>query len=55
LWCRLTWSTGKLKVVHGIESDLGSLDILELNISRSFTLAVLLISSEFTSQKMKPT
>ena len=37
----LTGSTGKFKVVHGIQSYLSSLEVLELNISRSFTLTVL--------------
>jgi hypothetical protein len=41
---RLTGSTGKLKVVHGIQSHLSSIEVLELNISRSFTLTVLLVS-----------
>ena len=40
----LTGSTGKFKVVHGIQSYLSSLEVLELNISRSFTLAVLLVN-----------
>ena len=41
---RRTGSTGELKVVHGIQSYLSSIEVLELNISRSFTLTVLFIS-----------
>jgi hypothetical protein len=41
---RLTGSAGELKVVHSIQSHLSSIQVLELNISRSFTLTVLFIS-----------
>jgi hypothetical protein len=41
---RHTGSTGELKVVHSIQSHLSSIEVLELNISRPFTLPVLFIS-----------
>jgi hypothetical protein len=41
---RRTGSAGELKVVHSIQSHLSSIEVLELNISRSFTLPVLFIS-----------
>ena len=46
---RHTGSTGELEVVHGIQSHLSSIEVLELNISRSFTLPVLLVSLSQTS------